>query len=204
MAFRFDKLTIKAQEAIQRAHGLAQDLGNPQIQPLAPDMRLAGYAFTARGRSHRGKPREHDATLRRFLGMLGAVPSDSVLVVSANDQDFVLSDALLTRSDGSNFALTSIEEAQLTGGASANKFTVSGWSKTATIDGGSSNDTIISSNDTNFTLANGLLTRSDGSSFTLASIENAQLTGGASANSGRLAFRSPRRSFLRSQSSTAL
>jgi ATP-dependent Clp protease ATP-binding subunit ClpB len=34
MAFRFDKLTVKAQEAVQRAHGLAQDLGNQQIQPL--------------------------------------------------------------------------------------------------------------------------------------------------------------------------
>lgn len=34
MAFRFDKLTVKAQEAVQRAHGLAQDSGNPQIQPL--------------------------------------------------------------------------------------------------------------------------------------------------------------------------
>ena len=34
MAFRFDKLTVKAQEAVQRAHGLAQDLGNQQISPL--------------------------------------------------------------------------------------------------------------------------------------------------------------------------
>ncbi|MBS0264909.1 MAG: ATP-dependent chaperone ClpB, partial [Planctomycetes bacterium] len=34
MAFRFDKLTVKAQEAVQRAHGLAQDLGNPQLLPL--------------------------------------------------------------------------------------------------------------------------------------------------------------------------
>ncbi|MBI3866723.1 MAG: ATP-dependent chaperone ClpB, partial [Planctomycetia bacterium] len=34
MAFRFDKLTVKAQEAVQRAHGLAQDLGNQQITPL--------------------------------------------------------------------------------------------------------------------------------------------------------------------------
>ncbi len=34
MAFRFDKLTVKAQEAVQRAQGLAQDLGNPQITPL--------------------------------------------------------------------------------------------------------------------------------------------------------------------------
>jgi regulator of RNase E activity RraA len=57
------------------------------IQPLTPDMRLAGYAFTARGRAHRGSPRERDATLRRFLGMLGAVPADSVLVLAASDSE---------------------------------------------------------------------------------------------------------------------
>jgi len=34
MAFRFDKLTIKAQEAVQRAQDLAADRGNPQIDPL--------------------------------------------------------------------------------------------------------------------------------------------------------------------------
>jgi ATP-dependent Clp protease ATP-binding subunit ClpB len=34
MAFRFDKLTIKAQEAVQRAQELAADHGNPQIEPL--------------------------------------------------------------------------------------------------------------------------------------------------------------------------
>ena len=55
------------------------------IQPLTVDMRLAGYAFTARGRPHRGTPRERDATLRLFLKMLGAVPADSVLVLAASD-----------------------------------------------------------------------------------------------------------------------
>jgi ATP-dependent Clp protease ATP-binding subunit ClpB len=34
MAFRFDKLTLKAQEAVQRAQELAADAGNPQIEPL--------------------------------------------------------------------------------------------------------------------------------------------------------------------------
>src|SRR5882757_6386638 len=33
MAFRFDKLTIKAQEAVQRAQELASEAGNPQIEP---------------------------------------------------------------------------------------------------------------------------------------------------------------------------
>ena len=55
------------------------------IQPLSADMRLAGYAFTARGRPYRGTPRDRDATLRLFLRMLGAVPADSVLVLASGD-----------------------------------------------------------------------------------------------------------------------
>ncbi|MCE9604160.1 MAG: ATP-dependent chaperone ClpB [Planctomycetia bacterium] len=34
MAFRFDKFTIKAQEAVQTAQELAADQGNPQIEPV--------------------------------------------------------------------------------------------------------------------------------------------------------------------------
>ena len=34
MPFRFDKLTLKAQEAVQRAQELAADAGNPQLEPL--------------------------------------------------------------------------------------------------------------------------------------------------------------------------
>jgi ATP-dependent Clp protease ATP-binding subunit ClpB len=34
MAFRFDKLTIKAQEAVQRAQRLAEENGHPQLLPL--------------------------------------------------------------------------------------------------------------------------------------------------------------------------
>ena len=34
MAFRFEKLTIKAQEAVQRAQSLAQEKGHPEIDPL--------------------------------------------------------------------------------------------------------------------------------------------------------------------------
>src|SRR2546421_263422 len=34
MAFRFDKLTTKAQEAVQRAQELASEAGNPQMEPV--------------------------------------------------------------------------------------------------------------------------------------------------------------------------
>ena len=65
--------------------GLERQTLPAAIQPLLPDMRMAGYAFTARGRAHRGRPREREQTLRRFLTMLGAVPADSVLVLASND-----------------------------------------------------------------------------------------------------------------------
>jgi regulator of RNase E activity RraA len=65
--------------------GLTRQTLPSAIRALAPEMRVAGYAFTARGRPFRGTPRDRDQTLRRFLGMLGAVPADSVLVLAAND-----------------------------------------------------------------------------------------------------------------------
>src|SRR3954468_17162454 len=34
MAFRFEKLTVKAQEAVQRAQELASEAGNPQMEPV--------------------------------------------------------------------------------------------------------------------------------------------------------------------------
>jgi ATP-dependent Clp protease ATP-binding subunit ClpB len=44
MAIRFDKLTIKAQEALQRAQSLAADHGNPQIEALHLLAALVGEA----------------------------------------------------------------------------------------------------------------------------------------------------------------
>ena len=82
---RFARVYTAAITDVMDEMGLQRQTLPAAIQPLTPDMRLAGYAFTARGRPHRGTPRERDQTLRRFLAMLGAVPSDSVLVLAAND-----------------------------------------------------------------------------------------------------------------------
>jgi regulator of RNase E activity RraA len=84
---RFARIYTAAITDVMDGLGLLRQTLPHAIQPLTPDMRLAGYAFTARGRPHRGTPRERDATLRRFLGMLGAVPPASVLVLAANDQE---------------------------------------------------------------------------------------------------------------------
>src|SRR5688572_22828402 len=42
MAFRFDKLTIKAQEAVQHAQSLASEKGHSEIDPLHLLAALAG------------------------------------------------------------------------------------------------------------------------------------------------------------------
>ena len=84
---RFAKIYTAAITDVMDEMGLLRQTLPHTIQPLTPDMRTAGYAFTARGRVHRGRPRERDATLRQFLKMLGAVPADSVLVLAANDNE---------------------------------------------------------------------------------------------------------------------
>ena len=82
---RFARIYTAAITDVLDELGLPRQTLPATLQPLTPDMRLAGYAFTARGRPHRGAPRERDATLRKFLGMLGAAPADSVLVLAAHD-----------------------------------------------------------------------------------------------------------------------
>src|SRR5256885_415434 len=84
---RFAKIYTAAITDVLDEMGLLRQTLPHVIQPLTPDMRLAGDAFTARGRTPRGPPRDRDATLRQFLAMLGAVPADSVLVLAANDQE---------------------------------------------------------------------------------------------------------------------
>src|SRR5437764_7021150 len=46
MAFRLDKLTVKSQEAVQRAQSLATDKGHPEMDPLHL---LAGLIEDAEG-----------------------------------------------------------------------------------------------------------------------------------------------------------
>ena len=84
---RFAKIYTAAITDVMDGMGLLRQTLPSAIQPLAPDMRLAGFAFPARGRARRGTPREKDATLRQFLKMLGAVPTESVLVLAAHDAE---------------------------------------------------------------------------------------------------------------------
>jgi 4-hydroxy-4-methyl-2-oxoglutarate aldolase len=53
------------------------------IGPLEPGMRVAGPAFAVEGRPHPAN--EYDASIRRILEVLGAVPAGHVAVYATND-----------------------------------------------------------------------------------------------------------------------
>ena len=101
------------------------------------------------------------------------------VVAATKDEDFTLANDLLESTDGMSMALAGIEIANLTGGAADNTFTVDGWTQSGTMDGaGGTGDTIVATNDTDFTLADGSLARSGFTTLTLMNIEKATLTGG--------------------------
>jgi uncharacterized repeat protein (TIGR01451 family) len=122
-----------------------------------------------------------DDTLSGGLGddMLdGGDGSD--LLSEAGSGDFTLTNISLA-GIGTD-VLTALEAANLRGDAGANRFTVSGWSGTGILDGAGGNDTVVSTNDANFTLTDSSLSVSGGATFSLINIGQALLTGGAGNN----------------------
>jgi Ca2+-binding RTX toxin-like protein len=77
-----------------------------------------------------------------------------------------------------------VEAVNLAGGAAAQTFDISAWNSGGSLNGAGGNDTLVVSKDTDMTLTNGGLTYGTSSTkfWTLASIEIAELTGGAAAN----------------------
>jgi Ca2+-binding RTX toxin-like protein len=108
-------------------------------------------------------------------------------VSESNDANFTLTNTTLT--GHGNDTLAGIEQAALTGGAAANAFTATTFTGATTLTGGAGNDTftggsgtdrVVETGDVNFTLTNTSLTGNG--TDTLASIEQAALTGGAGNN----------------------
>ena len=98
----------------------------------------------------------------------------------AGSGDFTLTNSSLT-GVGSDI-LGELEVANLTGDAGPNRFTVSGWTGTGTLDGAGGSNTVLSTNDANFTLTDSSLSVSGGASFSLIDITLALLTGGVGTN----------------------
>ena len=77
--------------------------------------------------------------------------------------------------------LTNLQAASLMG-ANTKTFTVSGWTGTGNLSGGSGSS-IVASKNANFTLSNSVLQSSDGMNLSLSGFAKAMLTGGAGNNS---------------------
>jgi hypothetical protein len=103
----------------------------------------------------------------------------TTVVVTAN-ANFTLGDTLLSAPGYGTYVLTNVQNAVLTSGPGANTFTVSGWSGMATLVGRGGIDTVVSTNNANFTLSDSQLVRSTGGTFNLVGISRAVLTAGPS------------------------
>ncbi|RME92932.1 MAG: calcium-binding protein, partial [Verrucomicrobia bacterium] len=113
--------------------------------------------------------------------------ADTDTINETEDTDFILTDTSLTRASGEVDVLDNLEVANLTGGPSANRFDISGWTGTGSIDGGDGStprlDDLVAAADADFNLTDGSLTISTNlGPITLASIDRVTLTGGPSAN----------------------
>src|SRR5262249_52570775 len=77
--------------------------------------------------------------------------ADTVNLV--RDADFSLTNTVLTASDGTSATLAAITVANLTGGASASTFDVSGWTGTGSLNGGGGTDMVVVNKNANMTLS---------------------------------------------------
>ncbi len=104
----------------------------------------------------------------------GALGSDSLTIVG--NLNFALSDISLSIGTKA-VALNSLEVAELTGGASANTFIVSGWTGTGTLMSGGGNDKLIAAKMGTVVLRDNRLSSADGMDVALSGINTANLSG---------------------------
>ena len=108
--------------------------------------------------------------------------SGSNTLTESGNFSFVLTNTSLTGVGTDK--LTNLKIANLTGGSSANTFTVSGWTGTGSlVGGGGTGDSIVVSQNADFTLQAASLQSSSGLSLSLTGFTKATLTGGTGNNS---------------------
>ena len=126
------------------------------------------------------RPPESAARSTEALSLAGGNGTNQV--VSTADADFTLADWALKLSTGDSYALTSIQQAILTGGPNDNRFDISGFTGTATLTGGGGIDTLASFIAVNATLTDASFSRTTGGTFALVGITRAALTASPTGN----------------------
>jgi regulator of RNase E activity RraA len=84
LARRFSALYTGALTDVLDRHGHLQQTLPHELAPLRPGTRLAGPVYPVLGRPHPGH--DYDASIRKVLAMLGAVPPGHVAVYQTNDR----------------------------------------------------------------------------------------------------------------------
>ena len=115
----------------------------------------------------------------RILG--GGGTGDTIVV--NKDVSFALSNSGLQTTDGLSVTLSGFTKALLTGGAGDNSFTLSNWTGTGTLTGGTGTDSVVAERNSNFTLTTMALASTGFGTLTLSGLEAAQLVGGTGNNS---------------------
>ena len=82
MRERFASIYTAALVDVLDERGLRDRTLPPELRPLAPDMRVAGPAFTVEGAP--GDQADWDTAIRATLGMLGRVPAGHVAVYACH------------------------------------------------------------------------------------------------------------------------
>lgn len=178
-------------------------VSNANVNQTLTDTRLvAAQTFTLAGfelASLRGGAGNNRLDASKFSGavvldggagndtLIGGAGNDILIggpgvdtVIQVVDADVELTNNLLT--GRGNDLLDGIERVQLTGGRGNNLYRLLGFTGQATINGGAGRDILVADDDTDMVLTNALLTTAKGARVNLASIEAAELIGGASDN----------------------
>jgi hypothetical protein len=106
----------------------------------------------------------------------GGTGAANTLSATKDVARFTLADNELQTSDGMDVRLAHFGMADLTGGALASTFDVSGWTGTGTLNGGGGQDTVVANDNASVTLADSALDRTGAGRLALEGIHNADLT----------------------------
>jgi 4-hydroxy-4-methyl-2-oxoglutarate aldolase len=85
LAARFARLYTGALTDVLDRHGRREQTLSSGLAPLVPATRLAGPVFTVEGRPR--PDHDYDASIRKVLTMLGAIPPGHVAVYQTNDAE---------------------------------------------------------------------------------------------------------------------
>lgn len=92
---RYEQLYTGLVADVLDSMGYKDQTMDPSITPVDPAQTVAGAAYPATGRRNRSV--DYEAQIQRFLQMLGDVPAESCLVVSANTDNSAQVGELTTR-----------------------------------------------------------------------------------------------------------